>query len=87
LACTKNAASTPTLSVNEESYMPDYRYFATKVIKDNDGNDQIDIQFEPFEVLIIDNDENKVRTIGNKQLLTSNPNLTLDDFFVSVGLK
>lgn len=67
--------------------MPEYRYYATKIIKDNDRKDQIDNEFQPFEILIINDDEDKVRAMGNKQLLDSNPALTLNDFVVSVGLK
>lgn len=67
--------------------MQEYRYLATKITKNENGEEIIDEDFETIEYLTLTGDKELVRTVGNNRLLSENPGLSLSDFCISVSTK
>ena len=67
--------------------MTEYRYLALKINCDENGKESIDEDFEVIEFSQLSDSPDDVRINGNTQLLKKHPDLTLDDFSISVSLK
>ena len=65
--------------------MPLFSYLAKKIVNSNQHvtDDQPDI----IEYLMLENDEEVIRSTGNARLLHEHPDLSLDDFYVSISPK